>query len=366
MPGVIENTQSLIESSKLFGDRRVLLVGRGATALCVLYRALAPLGGRVILPSIGCPSLLATALVSGLEPVIVDVDRNLNIDPVKVEEVIQEGDIVPGIHIFGIPCDVEKLEEICNRNGAIFIEDAAQSIGGCIAERPVGTFGKASILSFARGKILPTNGGGAVLTDDPELYKLISDEIHNLPERPNDLALTASVLRDTLTTAFNMARMDDPEKASEWYGEFKSTGNIYNYSISDEEALKISDEIKNLGNIRDTRTDGVRTYRKQLDIDRVECLDYPDKCCPYRFSFILPELTGTKVQEITNEIRAGGMHASNLYLPLHWLAPGHVTVGKCPRAEHAGIRIINLWLTDGIPERDASRVRDIVVKWVNR
>ncbi|MCK4720237.1 DegT/DnrJ/EryC1/StrS family aminotransferase, partial [bacterium] len=228
------------------------------------------------------------------------------------------------------------------------------------------TFGKASILSFAGGKILPTKGGGAVLIDDPELYKLVSGEISKLSERPNDLALTASVLRDKLTNAFNMARMDDPGKASEWYGEFKSAGDIYNYSISDEEALKISDEIKKLGNIRDTRTDGVGIYREQLDIDRVECLEYPAECCPYRFSFILPELSGTEVQEVTNEIRAEGMHASNLYLPLHWLAPGHVTVGECPRAEHAGIRIINLWLTDGIPERDASRVRDIVVKWVNR
>ncbi len=366
MPGVIENTQSLIESLKLFDDRRVLLTGRGATALCVLYRALAPLGGRVILPSIGCPSLLATAMFSGLEPVIVDVDRNLNIDPGKVDEVIREGDLVIGIHIFGIPCDVEKLEEICNRNGAIFIEDAAQSIGGYIADRQIGTFGKASILSFAGGKILPTNGGGAILIDDPKLYGLVSEEISKLPERPNNLALSASLLRDKLSDAFNMARMDDPGKASVWYDEYKFAGDIYNYSISDEEALKISDEIKKLGNIRDTRTNGVGIYREQLDFDSVECLDYPDKCCPYRFSFILSELTGTEVQNITNEIRAGGMHASNLYLPLHWLAPGHVTVGECPNAEHAGIRIINLWLTDGIPERDAPRVRDIVVKWVNR
>jgi len=57
------------------------------------------------------------------------------------------------------------------------------------------------------------------------------------------------------------------------------------------------------------------------------------------------------------------MHASNLYLPLHWLAPGEVETTGCPRAEHAGLRVINLWVEEGIPERDASKAADIVSKW---
>src|SRR3990172_5287760 len=145
MSDLIKNTEALIESSGFFGARKLILTGRGTTALMLLYETLESKSGRVILPAIGCPSLLATALLSGLQPVIVDVDSNLNIDPGEVKSVIKPGDIVLGVHIFGIPCRIEELEKICDENNAILIEDAAQAVGGVLEESnlPLGTFGKA-------------------------------------------------------------------------------------------------------------------------------------------------------------------------------------------------------------------------------
>lgn len=360
----IAEAQTVIESLEIFGMRKTLLVGRGATALCVLYRTIAPDGGRVILPAIGCPSLLATALISNMKPVIVDVDRNLNIDPDEVEKIILPGDIVLGIHIFGIPCQIHKLKFICEENKAFMIEDAAQAVGGFVDGKPVGTFGDASILSFAQGKILPTNGGGAILTDDESLYRRLEREILKLPDRPEDLENKSATLRNNLTDIFNRARPDNTETASGWLNEFEKAGDIYNYPIYSLEAGIIIEKIKELDKIRKSRIDGVKIYEEALDLPGVEQLDYPKDCCPYRFSFILPGLSGTDVKRITDEIRSEGMHASNLYIPLHWLAPNRVITNGCPNAEHAGTRIINLWLNDGIPSRDAPGVREIVVKWL--
>jgi perosamine synthetase len=120
----VENTERFLKASGLFNRRQVLLVGRGATALMLLFEALSEPGGRIILPAIGCPSLLATVLLSGRKPVIVDVDRNLNIDPVRVREIVQPGDIVLAIHIYGIPCEIEELERICLEKNATLMEDA--------------------------------------------------------------------------------------------------------------------------------------------------------------------------------------------------------------------------------------------------
>lgn len=354
--------QSTIESMGIFASRRVLLTGRGATALCVLYKVLQPDYRRIILPAIGCPSILATALLSGLETVIVDVDGNLNIDPGEVEKAIKPGDIVLGVHIFGIPCQIKKLEKICREHNAFLIEDAAQAIGGFINGQPAGTFGDASILSFAAGKILETISGGAVLTDDTSLYTRLSSVINGLPSRPGDERTRSKLLRDNATDIFNRARLDNPSAASEWCAEFERSGDIYNFAIDEMEAFDVCSELQYLEEIRDMNFAGLQIFREALDIPGIRQLEYPDDCSPWRFSFILPDLSGTEVQAVTNEIRKAIRHASNLYLPLHWLAPDRIITEGCPNAEHAGLRIINLWLAEDFPERDALRVRKILEK----
>jgi dTDP-4-amino-4,6-dideoxygalactose transaminase len=357
-----EETRLILKSLGISGMRRMLPVGRGATALCVLYRVLRPDGGRVILPAIGCPSILATALISGMKPVIVDVDRNLNIDPDEVKKAIKPGDIVLGIHLFGIPFQVERLKSICDESNAVLIEDAAQAIGGAIGGQPIGSFGDFSILSFAEGKILPTSGGGAILCSEGEIYEQMAKEIETLPERPNDLNARSKNLRDKVTEIFNRASRDNPQIASGWISEFEKAGDIYNYSITTGDVKTIAGRIRNLDEIRSSRLDGVQVYYKYLDISGIEHVNYPTDCCPFRFSFILPALTGTQVQQVTEKIRDAGIHASNLYLPLHWLAPNWVETPGCPRAEHAGLRVINLWLTDNIPTATARTVRDIITR----
>jgi len=359
----VRETERFIRSSGLFGRRRPLLVGRGATALMLLYEALGPDGGRVILPAIGCPSLLASVLLTGRKPVIVDVDRNLNIDPDRVADIIRPNDLVLAVHIFGIPCDILKLKKICAENGAILVEDAAQAVGGRIRKRPVGTFGTASIVSFAAGKILPTHGGGLILIDDDKLFDKLAEKAAALPKRPDDLAVRSRELRDILTEAFNEARRDNARAASRWASVYRDYADIYRYRIEPHETAEITAALRVLADMPAGRMRGVAAYRKHLDGAGIEHVEYPAACSPFRFTFILPGLTGTQVQEVTEAIRMVGMHASNLYLPLHWLAPEEVEVGPCPRAEQAGTRLINLWLEDGIPERDAERVSSIVRKW---
>jgi len=355
----------MIESIGWFNSRKVILTGRGATALMLLYEILGKKTGRVILPAIGCPSLLATVLLSGLQPVIVDVDSNLNIEPGEVKRIIRPGDIVLGVHIFGIPCRIEELEKICDENNAILIEDAAQAVGGVLVEsnRPLGTFGKASILSFAGGKILDTVGGGAILTHDPDLARALNQKAVNLPDRPNDISEKSKVIRDLSTNFFNDARKDNPDAASEWSKIYNLHPEIYYYSISDSEALSIRDSFEYFPENTVSRLDGVRLYESRLNFDGIRLLNYPDQCVPFRFSFIAEKLSGIQTQELTEKIRHAtprGIHASNLYLPLHWLAPDLVETPGCPNAEFAGTRIINLWLTDGFPARDIDILEKII------
>lgn len=78
--------------------------------------------------------------------------------------------IVP-MHAFGHPVDMATLMDVSSRHGLPVVEDAAESLGSTYQGRSTGTFGKLGTLSFNGNKIITTGGGGAILTDDPELAR---------------------------------------------------------------------------------------------------------------------------------------------------------------------------------------------------
>lgn len=71
------------------------------------------------------------------------------------------------VHLFGFPAPIVELTDIANSFGLLIIEDAAEALGAKVGNHMCGSFGVASILSFNNNKIVTTNGGGAVLTNDP-------------------------------------------------------------------------------------------------------------------------------------------------------------------------------------------------------
>lgn len=78
--------------------------------------------------------------------------------------------IVP-MHTFGHPIDMPALMEISASYGVEIVEDGAESLGSMLNGRHCGTFGRLGVLSFNGNKIITTGGGGAILTNDPELAR---------------------------------------------------------------------------------------------------------------------------------------------------------------------------------------------------
>jgi dTDP-4-amino-4,6-dideoxygalactose transaminase len=92
----------------------------------------------------------------------------MNLDPARIEAAItpRTKAIMP-VHLYGHPCDLDPMLEICAKHNLSLIEDAAQSHGAKYKGRPVGTFGHMSGFSFYPGKNLGACGeGGALVTND--------------------------------------------------------------------------------------------------------------------------------------------------------------------------------------------------------
>ena len=157
----------------IFGVKYCLTLPSGRVALKVAIQSLGlKQGDSIILPSFLCLSVLDAVIQAGCKPRFVDIDENLNIDPDRVLEAIDKDTkaiLVP--HLFGKAADILKLVDIAKKNNLYLIDDSAQSLGIKIEEKYLGTFGDVGIFSFGMFKPLIGIGGGALLTDDPVVYR---------------------------------------------------------------------------------------------------------------------------------------------------------------------------------------------------
>ncbi len=162
--------------SRKFKVRYVVLTSSGRASIKASLIALGIRGASVILPSFCCYSVLEAVLSAGCYPQFVEVDDNLNIDPVDVKRKINnktKAILVP--HLFGKSAQILKLKKIAQKNNLFLIDDAAQSIGVRNNEKFLGTFGDMGILSFGPFKSLSGIGGGAVLTDNSDTFEKIKE-----------------------------------------------------------------------------------------------------------------------------------------------------------------------------------------------
>ena len=147
--------------------------GNGLDALMLILKALnIGEGDDVLVPS---NTYIATALAVtyvGATLVFVEPDINTyNINPNLIEEKITERTkaIMP-VHLYGQPCEMDKIIEIAQKHGLYVVEDCAQAHGATYKGQKIGTFGDASGFSFYPGKNLGALGdAGASVTNNKEL-----------------------------------------------------------------------------------------------------------------------------------------------------------------------------------------------------
>lgn len=160
--------------SERFGIEHVLFVSNGTIALQIAINAL-ELSGDIITTPFSYVATTSSIVWEKCRPVFVDIDPGtFNIDPNKIEESITpatSGIVVT--HVFGNPCNVEKIEDIAERYGLKVIYDAAHCFGTTFKGSSIFSRGDLSVTSFHATKIFQTVEGGAVFTNNPEMARKI-------------------------------------------------------------------------------------------------------------------------------------------------------------------------------------------------
>ncbi len=177
------------EFARKIGKKYCLMVNSGTSALSLGIKTLG-LKKSIIIPTLTCNSVLNAVLSAGLNIIFADVDKethNIDLSSIPDEQLRKAGGIIV-THAYGHSVDFDIINHYIKEYDLTLIEDFAQATGGYFKNKRLGSFGKISITSFYGPKNMTTGYGGAILTDDEEIFeKCIYGRGDNLCEYYNDL-----------------------------------------------------------------------------------------------------------------------------------------------------------------------------------
>ena len=150
------------------------LAANGTLALQVAVKALG-LQGEVITTPYSYIATASSLVWEGCVPVFVDVDKtSWCLDPNLIEAAITERTTaIVGTHVYGHPCDVDRIQSIADRYGLKVIYDAAHAFGVKLNGQSLLNFGDCSTLSFHATKLFHTCEGGAVICKSPDVERQV-------------------------------------------------------------------------------------------------------------------------------------------------------------------------------------------------
>jgi len=154
----------------------VSLFANGTLALVSALQVLR-ITGEVITTPFSFVATTHSLWWNNIKPVFVDIEPDtFNLDPTRIEAAItpKTTALFP-VHVYGNPCDVDALGEICDTYGLKLIYDAAHTFGVKINRTSVSDFGDLSVLSFHATKVFNTFEGGAIVCHDPATKKRIDN-----------------------------------------------------------------------------------------------------------------------------------------------------------------------------------------------
>lgn len=165
----IDEVEAMVCEKVGCGHSVALSAGTSALHLAVKLAGVKP-GQKVFCSDMTFSATVNPITYEGGVPVFIDTEYDTwNMDPVALEkafELYPDVKVVVVAHLYGTPGKIDEIKAICEKHGAVIIEDAAESLGATYKGVQTGTFGNYNAISFNGNKIITGTSGGMLLTDD--------------------------------------------------------------------------------------------------------------------------------------------------------------------------------------------------------
>lgn len=348
--------QSQRSHSVLFGSAT-------AAIIAVLKVLLRDDQKKVVVPVNVCPSLIVAIYAGGKIPIYLDINENGGMSYEELCRLETKPDAVIAVHSYGNPCEIEKIENYCNENEILLVEDAAVSFGASISKRKAGAFGKVSVLSFGAGKIVSCGGGGAALTNDTALA--LELEKLSLSHEQQDEWLPDAFSR-LHTFIYNNFRGDRIASLSYIFKTLAIRDHgRWSSAFNDKYAEKLYYELSDASNGISLRMENYHLYSDYFEKAGIPFLRLKEGAVCWRFCLFMPE-TRDRILEQMLSVRD---KVSSWYPPVAPYFDEQVQ-REWPVAVKQGSEILNLWVNQEVDKKMviayAQKVSDIHYKALHK
>ena len=336
--GMLAQGKKVAKFEENFADyikvKHAIAVNSGTSAL---HTALLACGIRQGDEVITTPfSFIATAnaiLYCQAKPVFADIDeKTFNIDPEQIKEKItSKTKALLVVHLYGLPCEMQAIKEICEDYKLLLIEDACQAHGAEYKGKRVGSFGDAGVFSFYPTKNMTTGEGGMITTNNEKIAekaRLIRE--HGAKQR---------YLHETLG---------------------------YNYRMTDIAAAIGIEQLKKLDKMNETRIKNAEILTKGIRGINGITLPFVPNGTKHVFHQYTIRITGDYKltrEQLIEKMKANGI-ASMIYypIPIH-KQPLYIKLGykdKLPNAEKACEEVLSLPVHAGVDRDGINRIIEVI------
>ena len=334
------------------GAKYAVAVSNGTAALHIAAMAagFGP-GDEVIVSPITFAASANCILYCGAKPVFADIDpATYNIDPDAIEKCITPNTKgIVAVDFTGQAVDHDRIGEICQKHGLMFIEDAAHAIGTKYDGKGVGSIADMTCFSFHPVKTVTSGEGGAVTTNDEDTYqRLLRLRSHGITRNPK----------------YMVHPSDDG-----WYNEQVELG--YNYRMTDIQAALLLSQLEKLPRFKERRKEIVERYEEAFgDMPELILQKEHPKSDTTRHLYVLRlnrDLLTCSRREFFDALHAENILAQVHYLPVYRHSYDEklgYKAGICPNAERLYEEMVSIPLfylmSDGDVEDVIAAVKKIV------
>lgn len=334
------------------GARYAVVVSNGTAALHLAALAAGfGEGDEVIVSSVTFAASSNCVLYCGAKPVFADIRPDTyNIDPESIEKLITprtKG--IVAVDFTGQAVEHDAIREICKKHNLILIEDAAHAIGTKYKGRPVGSIADMTCFSFHPVKTVTSGEGGAITTNDEQLYhRLMRLRTHGITRNPEEMVHPTDAL---------------------WYNEQVELG--YNYRMTEFQAALLLSQLKKLPKFSARRKEIVEKYDKafsempEIFVQR-EIPESDTTRHLYIMRLNLDKLTCDR-RQFFDALYAENTRPQVHYLPVYWHSYYEklgYQKGICPNAEKYYEEVMSIPLYYSLTDADTDDVIRAVKKVV--
>lgn len=333
------------------GAKHAVICSNGTAALhCACIAAGIGPGDEVITTPMTFAASANCAVYCGARPVFADIDpETYNIDPESIRAHISpRTKAVVAVDFTGQAVKIKEIRAICDEFGLIFIEDAAHAIGTAYNGAKVGSLADMTCFSFHPVKTITCGEGGAITTNDDQLYKkLVLAHIHGITH--------------------DEEMMEGAPHEGIWYYEQISLG--FNYRLTDFQAALLVSQLSKLEGFKKRRQEIVEKYDAAFkDVPGIivqKEIPESDTCRHlYIIRLDLDKLTCTR-RQFFDAMSAENVQCQIHYVPVYWF-PFYEHMGYekglCPNAEEVYKGILSIPLYPMLTDADTDDVIHAVKK----